>query len=534
MKKQLILLMLLLGTTGCSAVNSRIHARTMYSSKDYSHGKDFPAPNSTLNIRLHGRFNMGKHSEEGGLAEIIVYNPKHEMAYAASGLTGEVIKISIANDSYEGIGYHITDLIDHLDDFDHGDLTGIAINSTFTKVAVAIQDLEYTREGRILVLDIDEKTGEFKGRYYEYITGIQPDYVTFTPDGTKILVANEAEPRLGDGNHDPNGSVSIINVKTKETKNISFKNVHYDQNVLLQKGKSPQEDFEPENIACTNDMAYITLQENNAIAVLDLNKEEYIGVYGMGLKDHSKIPLDLVDDGEINIRPYTNLYSVYMPDGIALLEQNGNTYILTANEGDERDWGEGGANYVNTQTSDTSPSGGIRLDGKTTWMKPKEYPMLNQEVAYIFGGRSFSIFQVHPDGLELIYDSGSEFEEIIAKVLPDYFNVSNDEVGMDQCSGKKGPEPEGITIGQVGEKIYAFIGLERVGGIMVYDITDPTKPQFSNYFNSRNYTDDIAGDVSPEGLQFVPKAHSPFGKDMLIVANEGSGTVAVLELEQKY
>ena len=129
-----------------------------------------------------------------------------------------------------------------------------------------------------------------------------------------------------------------------------------------------------------------------------------------------------------------------------------------------------------------------------------------------------------------MYDSGSEFEEKTAAYVPENFNCSNDDKTIDDRSGKKGPEVESVTVGTVGEKIYAFVGLERVSGIMVYDITDPEQSSFVNYINSRDFSEDIAGDDSPEGLCFIPAADSVNGSAYLLASCEVSGTVAAYRL----
>lgn len=151
----------------------------------------------------------------------------------------------------------------------------------------------------------------------------------------------------------------------------------------------------------------------------------------------------------------------------------------------------------------------------------------------MFGGRSFSLYEVTNSGLSLVFDSCSEFEQVTAEKLPDYFNASNDKTSLDNRSGKKGPEPESVITGKVNGKTYAFVAIERIGGIMVYDITDPENSEFVNYINSREFDDVIKGDVSPEGLCFVSASDNRSGKALLLAACEVSGTLAVYECEYK-
>ena len=215
-----------------------------------------------------------------------------------------------------------------------------------------------------------------------------------------------------------------------------------------------------------------------------------------------------------------------MPDGISAAVIGGKTYVFTANEGDSRaDW----PGLDNEYEDKTSPTGNVTLDSKVVWFNAGMWDGLDSDKDYIFGGRSFSIYEAAADGLKLVFDSGSEFEEVTAEKLPDYFNASNDKTSPDNRSGKKGPEPESVVTGTVGKKTYAFIAIERIGGVMVYDITDPANAAFVNYINSREFDDAIKGDVSPEGLCFVPASDSKSGNALLLTACEVSGTLTVYD-----
>ncbi|MGN1319769.1 MAG: choice-of-anchor I domain-containing protein, partial [Acutalibacteraceae bacterium] len=165
------------------------------------------------------------------------------------------------------------------------------------------------------------------------------------------------------------------------------------------------------------------------------------------------------------------------------------------------------------------------------WFNANMWDGLDGDKAYVFGGRSFSIYEATDSGLTLVFDSGSDFEEITADKLADYFNASNDKISLDNRSGKKGPEPESVVTGVIGNKTFAFVALERIGGIMVYDITDPANAKFANYINSREFDEAIKGDVSPEGLCFVSAENSKTGKATLLAACEVSGTLAAYECD---
>lgn len=486
-----------------------------------------------LNIELISRFDTNKSNADGGVIEIVTYNTTAKVAYAVAGSIGELVIIDMQNpdlDGLSGIGYDMNFLVSDIEDFEYGDMSSIAINSQNTKLAVAIQAKGYNDDGKVAIFDINTD-GTLAENPIFVDCGKQPDALTFTPDGSLIIVANEGEPREGYTNAvDPEGSVTIITVADNTSQKISFEGVYYDENVLIKDNSSPELDFEPEYIATTNEVAYIALQENNAIAILDLKTCEFTGVYGLGFQNYNEVEIDLVADGIINLENQ-DVYGIRMPDGISLAEIDGKTYLFTANEGDGREWGDEDNLYVNEYKGTTSPSGDVTLDEKVTWFDPTDYSeTLDQDKAYIFGARSFSIFEVTEDGLELTFDSGSDFEEIASAYLADYFNCSNDDISLEDRSGKKGVEPEYAVTGEIDGKFYAFVGLERQGGIVVYDITDPQNSVYVNYINTREFSSDIAGDVAPEGMQFISSEDSPTGNALLIVGNEVSGTLPVFEL----
>ena len=155
------------------------------------------------------------------------------------------------------------------------------------------------------------------------------------------------------------------------------------------------------------------------------------------------------------------------------------------------------------------------------------------EELYTLGGRSFSIWTA--DGRQ-VFDSSFAFEQITYAAAPLFFNASNDDNNFDSRSDNKGPEPEAVTIGKAYGRTYAFIGLERTGGVMVYDITNPYDVRFVQYINNRDFTADVesevAGDLGPEGIHFISEDDSPTGVPIIAVANEISGTTTLFELVQ--
>ncbi len=221
-----------------------------------------------------------------------------------------------------------------------------------------------------------------------------------------------------------------------------------------------------------------------------------------------------------------------MPDGISSCVIDGETYLITANEGDSREWEQADGSTYENEEKQALRSTNDKTAEDVRVLDTNDYDGLNISggTIYTFGSRSFTMFKVTADGLEEVFDSGSDFEEKTAAALADYFNCSNDNTDIDDRSAKKGPEPEAVTVGTVGSRTYAFIGLERIGGIMVYDITDPSDVTFDNYINSRDFSGDIKDDVSPEGLCFISSNSRSSSIPLLLSSNEVSGTVSVMAL----
>ena len=485
--------------------------------------------------------------------EIIDYNTVTGWAYAVNGVTGNLTAIPMKNKNavdkialLDGKNINIKEIVENnYKGFSYGDMTSVAVSPNGEKLAVAIQSSDYSAAGCLAVFLCGADGTLSFDQIYE--AGVQPDMVTFTPDSKKILSADEGEPRNGyeAGSIDPKGTVTVIDLTNQNVSHLDFtvfdseaKRAELVQNgVILKKGTAPSVDLEPEYIAANDKTAYVTLQEANAIAIVDLQTLSIENICSAGYEDYEKYPID-IDKKDAAYRPvsYPSLRGIRMPDGISLFESNGKTYIVTANEGDSREWNE----YLNEAECNfgkgqTSPSGKITaensgLTGKVVFFDQNDYEGLNSEYDYLFGGRSFTVYCVDGFGMKEVYTSGNELEAKTAAYFPQYFNCSNDSAEIDDRSGKKGVEAESVTIGTVGEKTYAFIGLERIGGVMAYDITNPDKILFANYINSRDFSKDIAGDVSPEGLCMISASESADGNAYLLASCEVSGTVAAYKL----
>ena len=528
---------------------------------------------AALNLTQIARYSAGQYNVDGGVMEIVAYNQATEWAYAINGQSGKLAAIPLAGltagahvEELTGTEIDVKALVEAEDStFQYGDMTSVAISPDSTTLAAALQAQGSNDAGRVALFTCEEDGSLTLEALVE--TGAQPDMVTFAGDSV-VLTADEGEPREGYGEDiaDPKGSVTVVDVESQESTVVDFtafdsqRDQLAEAGIVLKKGSTPSVDLEPEYIAVSGGKAYVTLQENNAIAVLDIESQTFDGVYSAGFEDHSTTAIDLdKKDDAYDPQTYESLLGIRMPDGIAAFTVEGTTYLVTANEGDAREWGDEdqGTFYTSEDERDfseegvTSPTGAITgensgLEGKVVFFKTEDFDGLDPEKDYVFGGRSFTVFQVTQDGLEEVFTSGDDFEALTAQYVPDYFNSSNDNAVLDDRSGKKGPEAESVTVGTVDGKSYAFVALERTGGVMVYDVTDPAAITFVNYVNTRDFGTTVegseeyedgeldkwvtGGDVAPEGLLFLDAASSPNGEPLLLAACEVSGTVAVYQL----
>lgn len=487
--------------------------------------------NNTMHEIANYNTNAGADGD-GGVAEIVKYNKYNQTMYLVSGKTQSVHIVNLNNvnsNSNTTLEATKTVTLESIGINDAGDITSVDVSPDGKEIAIAIQHKDYDKNGYIARFDANGQLINI------HEAGIQPDMITYSPDGSLILTANEGEPRQGyeAGTVDPKGSITALDTNTNQSYDIDF--TAFDSaesraalvadNVIIKKDTAPSVDFEPEYITISNDSltAYVTLQEANSIATIDLTTKQVTRVDSLGFKDYSsgdnKVDLYKKDDA-INITNTDEFLGIYMPDGISSYEVDGKTYLLTANEGDSREWGD----YINEVEEKYGES-----ESKIVTLNTDDYDGFDDlSKKYLFGGRSFSI--IDASTMTMVSDSNGEFEEITAKLLPEYFNCSNDDISFEDRSGKKGPEPEDIKTMIIDGKVMAFIGLERIGGVMMYDVSDPTNPIYVDYLNLRDFSDDISGSVSPEGLCTVSAKDSPTNKPMLIIANEVSGDVNVVEV----
>lgn len=513
------------------------------------------ASSTTIDLVKIGTYQTGIFDD--GAAEISSYDPKTKRLFVINAHTPSLDILDLSNPSSPTL----VNTIDMT-------LYGAAANSVTVHdklVAVAVEATTKTDPGSVVFFDPN-------GNFLKQVTvGSLPDMLAFTPNGKYILVANEGEPTsycTPSLATDPEGSISIIKIPNKiskltqaDVRNVGFTQFNGQEAMLKSQGiriygpgATAAQDFEPEYIAISKNSqkAWIALQENNALAVLDIKSGTITDLFPLGFKEHlsTENAFDASDkDGpSINIANWP-VKGMYQPDGIAFYKHDGQGYLVTANEGDTRaDWPcfneevrIGSSSVVldpdvfpNAAALKTNAQLGrltiTNADGNTD--ADTQY-----EELYVPGARSFSIWS---ESGVLVFDSGDDFEQITASQIPANFNSNHDSnASFDTRSDNKGPEPEGVTLGKIKGHKFAFIGLERIGGVMIYDITNPQAPEFKNYVNNRDFTvlttisgttNPLVGDLGPEGILFIDKKDSPNGKPLLVTANEVSGTTTIFEI----
>ncbi|MGK0440977.1 MAG: hypothetical protein ACJA0N_000772 [Pseudohongiellaceae bacterium] len=438
-----------------------------------------------------------------------------------------------------------------------------------------------------------------------YSAGALPDMVALSEDGLMLMAANEGEPS-GDYSNDPEGSVTLVDLSegfgddSARVQQISFSDFNAggsraaelsaDVRLGGPAGSTAAQNLEPEylTIDSANGKAYVALQENNAMAIIDINAVEVESIKSLGSKawdSASGNELDASNKDDImgNFSSYEQLVGLYMPDTIASYSVDGATYIVSANEGDGREYiyeatqqacdnaghewdGDdyaGTGNYsveLDDCISFTDEARGDDLavaDGHPLQADLQDDAILGRikvifdspdvaanDVVKTFGARSFTIWN---SDIERQFDSGDQLAKNIFNQSPAAFNATNDNNDpaetSDNRSDDKGVEPEGIEVASINGRHYAFIGMERQGGVAIYDVTDPQAPVFQSYINNRDFSQDVctavddgdcdndtynpaAGDLGPESIDYFSRA----GKHYIAVGNEVSGTTTLFEV----
>ncbi|MES2454561.1 MAG: choice-of-anchor I family protein [Bacteroidota bacterium] len=459
---------------------------------------------------------------ELGAAEISAYDPETKKLFVVKneneGLPNQVNRIEvidfknpaamtvIGNISVQPYG---------------GAVNSLAVHSG--KLAAAVQATDKTSNGKVVVF----KTSDHS-KIAEINVGALPDMVTFSPDGKYIMSANEGEPNTT-YSADPEGTVSIISVNENyAVTTLNFAAMASQETALKQKGfrifgpgNNFLKDIEPEYITISSDSktAWVTLQENNGIAKIDIASKTITNIFPLGFKDYNTDgnEIDPTDDNKAYAAAKWPVKGIYMPDAIAVLENNGIPYLFTANEGDSRDYEAfSEVKRIKEKTVILDPTifpdaAELKKDGKlgrlyiTTTLGDTDGDG-DFDALYSLGSRSFSVWNGN-DG-NRIFDSKNELD--IKCVAANTYD--------DGRSDDKSVEPEGVTVGTVGHKKIAFIGMERADAVAVYDVTNPASPVFLKLLK--------CGDA-PEGVLFIPAKDSPTKKSLLVVSSENDGVIKV-------
>jgi len=570
-------------------------------------GKNLPRE---LSIEVVGRFNTGIYGKSA--AEIVQFHKASNSAFAINAADNQIEVIALANLSVAAVGNGITDdslssvpftFADSVSVKDGGgndvnvalgEANSIAIYGDLLAIAVAAP--VKTANGAVLFYRLDA-TGA--GSFVKAVAaGALPDMLTFTPDGSTVLVANEGEPDT-DYTLDPEGSISVISLTdgvpadVAQTINLTsdmvFSNdlldaADYDtdakRKALLQAagvkfagpaGTTVAQDLEPEYITVAADgkKAWVSLQEANAIGIIDL-ADMSIEVKALGTKDWGRYLIDYTNEDEVaSFAKLPNVYGLYQPDSIASYQWNGATFIVSANEGDSRDWDaysedirvadiidpdELNKTFSTELQALYDTSGGDdglgRLKVTAALVDPDNDGVVDK--LYAYGARSFSIWD---QNVNMVYDSGDDFGRISAAILGNNFNSAHTENKGDNRSDDKGGEPEAIDVGTIEGRTYAFIAQERSGDLFVYDVTNPFQATFSSHYINRDFDADfeldddlaepcdtaegmdctevpLAGDLGPESIKFIPAGDSPNGNPLLLIGNEVSGSVTVYQVTE--
>jgi DNA-binding beta-propeller fold protein YncE len=401
-----------------------------------------------------------------------------------------------------------------------GNVNSVSVHNGM--VAAAIESGNKQEVGKVVVFDT--KTFTALG---VAAVGALPKMITFSPDGKYILTANEGKPN-DSYTVDPEGSISIIKVADFSVRTINFSGFEGSFAALTAKGmrifgpaKNFLQDIEPEYITVSRDSrtAWVTLQENNAIARINVAEATIAEIMPLGYKNYS-LPGNQIDpsdrDNKIDFSAtYKNLFGIYMPDGVANLQLNGKNYLFTANEGDAREY----AGFSEVKSASTLTLDPVAFPDRATLRTDAKLGRLNLtntlgdtdgdgdfDQLYSFGARSFSVWDGN-SGVQ-IFDSGNELD-FKAQLL----NLYDDARSYD-----KSVEPESVVIGWVGNRPIAIVGLTSIDAFAIYDISNPEKPVFVKMYPT--------GD-GPEGILFIPANKSPIGQSLIVVCSENDAQIKI-------
>lgn len=564
-----------------------------------------------VKVEVVGRFSAGGSEIAGrSAAEIVQFHQVSNSAFAVNSALNQIEVISLNNLPTTEVGSPITDTSLSSTAFTFANKVDVLLGNNQSEtitlgaansiaifentLAIAVEAIDKTQDGAVLFYQLNNQG---IGSFIKAVkVGALPDMVTFSTDGKKVLVANEGEPN-SDYSVDPEGSVSVIEVTDAMPADLS-QTINLSSDITFSSDLLDAEDFdtdaervdlltaaglklagpagttlaqslEPEYISISKDnkTAFVSLQENNAIGIINLENNT-IEIKPLGFKNWNDFKIDFTNKDEVaSFQNVKNLFGMYQPDTITSYQWNGATFVLSANEGDARDY-DGYSEEVrvkdiidpdklNKSLSTELQAFYDASGGKNGLGRLKVTTALGDadndgvyEALYAYGARSFSIWD---QNINLVFDSGDDFGKISASVLGDNFNSTHSENKGDNRSDDKGGEPEAIAVGKIGDNTYGFIASERSGDLFIYDITNPFNVSFSAFYNNRDFNinyeldDDFdnpcdesegmdcsmiehAGDLGPESIKFISSENSPNGSPLLIIGNEVSGSVTVYQV----
>jgi hypothetical protein len=502
---------------------------------------DLQAPVASGNLTLNFLTSVSNGPAGPNSAEIVAHDPLSQRLFIANSLGAKIDIINFDNPA-------APTLITSIPVTPYGNINSIAVRNGI--VAVAIENTVPESPGKVVFLDTN-------GVFISQVNvGAMPDMITFNHAGTKVLTANEGQPNTA-YTADPEGSVSIIDISggiagvtQSNVTTAGFSSFNGQVAALRASGvrifgpgATVAQDMEPEYITVSEDdqTAWVTCQENNAIATINLTTGTVTAIKPLGTKNHmqSNNALDANDQGGVIQIANWPVKGVYMPDAVASFTTGGQTYLITANEGDAREYNGyeevgrvGDAGYQLDPVAFPYPEiikanlGRLNI---TTASGDTDNDGDFDEI-HAYGGRSVSIWNAATGAL--VWDSGEDMELMLAQhpVYSAIFNASNANNTLKNRSDDKGPEPEGVTVATINNKLYAFVALERMGGCMVYDITNPAAPVFSDYKNTRTIAA-YGGDQGAEGIIYIKAEDAPAGVPIVILANEVSSTLSIFQVQ---
>lgn len=395
------------------------------------------------------------------------------------------------------------------------------------KLAVALEStVNKQGNGKVVIFNTSDYS-----LIKQVTVGALPDMITFSPDGKYIMTANEGEPNT-DYSQDPNGTISIIETTNYTVTTLDFSSFASQAETLKKDGfrvskfaKSFAQDIEPEYITISDDSktAWVTLQENNGVAKVDLTSKTITAIYPLGLKDFNTADnaIDVSDsDSKIAFNPW-KVKGMYMPDAISHFSANNVPYFVTANEGDAREYNAyTDIKRMKNMTLDATvfpDAANLKLDANLGRLNlvadmgdTDGDGDLDEMVS--FGARSFSIWNGNTG--KIVYDSKNDVDK------------KTNELGTydDKRSDDKGSEPEAVYVAKMGSQNILFVGLERSDAFMTYDVTNPNAPQ---------YLQTVKTGDAPEGILFIPASKSPTKRSLLVVSSEGDGSIKIYQPDLK-